>query len=116
RRQASVVLLRAGHGVLRCGRNHGPGNRQAVGDLPQRPLLGPLLQPLPQRPPRPRAGLVPAGPMAASSASASHERHQPYALTLAGSPSISIAALRPLMPMTLPPGWVQAPQRKTPGI
>ena len=73
RRPASVVLLRAGHGVLRGSRNHGPGNRQAVGDLPQRPLLGPLLQSLPQRPPRPGAGLVPAGPMAARAASASHE-------------------------------------------
>ncbi len=30
--------------------------------------------------------------------------------------SVTIAALRPLMAMTLPPGWVQAPQRKRPGI
>ena len=73
RRQGFVVLLRAGRRVLRGSRNHGPGNRQAVGDLPQRPLLGPLLQSLPQRPPRPGAGLVPAGPMAARAASASHE-------------------------------------------
>ena len=72
-RPASVVLLRAGHGVLRGRGNHGPGDRQAVGDLPQRPVLGPLLQPVPQPPPRPGAGLVPAGPMAARTASASHE-------------------------------------------
>ena len=38
-----------------------------------------------------------------------HEERQP-------SPSISIAALRPLMAMTLPPGCVQAPQRKRPGM
>ncbi len=31
-------------------------------------------------------------------------------------PRISIAALRPLTAITLPPGCVQAPQRKTPGI
>src|SRR4051812_29043766 len=28
----------------------------------------------------------------------------------------AIAAFRPLIAMTLPPGWVQAPHRKTPSI
>ena len=32
------------------------------------------------------------------------------------APRTSSAALRPLTAMTLPPGWVQAPQRNTPGI
>ena len=27
-----------------------------------------------------------------------------------------MAALRPLIAITLPPGWVQAPHRKTPGM
>ena len=40
----------------------------------------------------------------------------PFSLSLLPSPvysfpNTSIAALRPLMPITLPPGWVQAPQR-----
>ena len=44
-------------------------DRQARGNLSQRPVLGPLLQPLPQPPPRTwSAGLVPAGPMAARAA------------------------------------------------
>src|ERR1019366_1054992 len=30
--------------------------------------------------------------------------------------STAIAALRPFTPITLPPGWVHAPQRYTPGI
>ena len=34
----------------------------------------------------------------------------------ANAPRTSSAALRPLTAMTLPPGWVQAPQRNTPGI
>ena len=35
---------------------------------------------------------------------------------LSEPPRTSIAALRPLIAITLPPGWVQAPHRKTPGI
>ena len=38
-----------------------------------------------------------------------------YAI-LSSARKISIAAFRPLTAITLPPGWVHAPQRKTPGI
>jgi hypothetical protein len=47
--------------------------------------------------------------------------HRPYSeclpLCLYRPPArISIAALRPLMAITLPPGWVHAPHRNTPGM
>ena len=55
--------------------HHGPGDRQALGDLSQRPLLGPLLQPLPQLPPLSdlAAGWYPPARWLPALRSASHE-------------------------------------------
>ena len=111
----TVVLLGTGHRVLRRRGPHGQGQSQTHGNLSLRPVLRPVLQPVSEPSSRWRAaGVVPA------SAMASRLAHPAVTfgatLTLVFSPRTSIAALRPLMPITLPPGCVQAPQRKTPGI
>ena len=111
----AVVLLGAGHRVLRRRGPHGQGQSQTHGNLSLRPVLRPVLQPVSEPSSRRRAaGVVPAIAMASRLA---HPAVTFGAtLTLVFSPRTSIAAFRPLMPITLPPGCVHAPQRKTPGI
>jgi hypothetical protein len=70
-----------------------------------------------REPPLPAGAVEPDQRAAAATGGGLRSRPEPWIPTPRGQPAnTSIAALRPLIPITLPPGCVPAPHRNTPDI